>query len=83
MLNRIDRPAAEYGFKTPDQVLPAMGAGENVDVVTERGHDLGLQNGRGRESYGAAQHLMGDMDPRRSLAWCGKDGHRRAHGLNK
>jgi hypothetical protein len=39
------------------------GAGENVDVVAERGHDLGLRVGV-MESYGAAQHLMGGVDPR-------------------
>jgi hypothetical protein len=67
MLNRIDRPAAQHGVETPDQVLPAMGAGEDVDVVAERGHDLGLRVGV-MESYGAAQHVMDGVDPRRSLA---------------
>jgi hypothetical protein len=33
--------AAEHGSKTPDQLLPAMWAGEEVDVVTQRCHNLG------------------------------------------
>jgi hypothetical protein len=66
MLNRIDRPTAEHGIETPDQVLPAMWAGEDVDIVAERGHDLGLRVGV-RESHGAAQHLMAAWIP--DAAW--------------
>ena len=62
MLNRIDRPAAQHTAETPDQVLAAMGAGEDVDVVAERGHDLGLWVGV-MDSSSAAQHLMGGVDP--------------------
>jgi hypothetical protein len=35
----FDRPRS----KTPDQLLPAMWAGEDVGVVTQRGHNLGLR----------------------------------------
>ena len=61
MLNRIDRPDDWHTVETPDQVLAAVGAGEDVDVVAERGHDLGLRVGV-MDSYGAAQHLMGGVD---------------------
>ena len=70
MLNRIDRPAAQYGVETRDQILPAMGAGKDVGVVAERGHGLGLRVGI-MESSGAAQHLMGGRTP--GAAWRGKD----------
>jgi hypothetical protein len=67
MLNRGDRPAAQYGVETPDQVLPAMGRAKMWTLLPSAVMTLAFR-ADGRESYGAAQHLMGGVDPRHSLA---------------